>query len=49
VVPRRVFLESPSDFPEEQDSFSVIPQDDDDGMANESPARSLMDSFEAVL
>eukprot|EP00980_Cylindrotheca_fusiformis_P027612 scaffold21507_cov73-Cylindrotheca_fusiformis.AAC.1 len=55
VVPRRVFLESPSDFPEEQDSFSVIAQDDDDGdefftnpINDESPARSLMDSFDAV-
>jgi hypothetical protein len=48
VVPRRVFLDSPSDYPEEQDSFSAILQDDDDGVTNESPARSLMDSFEAV-
>lgn len=49
VVPRRVFLDSPSNFPEEQDSFSVIPQGDDDcTTANESTARSLMDSFEAA-
>lgn len=43
VVPRRVFLDSqPGDFPEEQDSFSIPHKDDS------SPAKSLMNSFEAV-
>jgi hypothetical protein len=48
VVPRRVYLDSPSQFPEEYDSFSR-PSGSGPGSSQDSTQRSLLDSFDAVV
>ncbi|KAL3945585.1 MAG: hypothetical protein SGBAC_000325 [Bacillariaceae sp.] len=46
VVPRRVFLDSPKDFPEEQDSFSVFPHGEEENDNSEDEQDELDDYFD---